>query len=120
MKKNDFILTVSLVSLLSYSCGSSKQMANNYYNNPQTTANSTENPYGEEVKKTPAEEYAEAAPGKRASGSGRSWNESVAQQAAEANARRVFSESIDAAIISAFKRANVDISQYSGDNETGH
>lgn len=116
MKRKDLILTASFISLMLCSCGSSKETPNNYYNNPQTTSNN--NDYGNEVKNTPAEDYALAAPGKRASGSGKSWNENVAQQAAEADARRAFSESIDAAIISAFKLSNIDITQYAGNDNS--
>lgn len=115
MKRKDLILTASFITLMLCSCGGSKQMSNNYYNNPQTISN---NDYGNEVKNTPAEDYALAAPGKRAAGSGKSWSENVAQQAAEANARRAFSESIDAAILSAFKLSNIDITQYAGDDNT--
>ncbi len=119
MKRKSLIITASFISLILCSCGGSKQIPNNYYNNPQTT-NNNDNPYGDEVKKTPAEEYALAAPGKRAAGSGRSWSENVAQQAAEADARRAFSESIDAAIKSAFDRAGIDYDLYSGNNESGN
>ncbi len=116
MKRKDFILSACFITLMLYSCGGSKQMPNNYYNNPQTISNN--NDYGNEVKNTPAEDYALAAPGKRASGSGKSWSENVAQQAAEADARRAFSEKIDVAITSALKRANVDMTQYAGDDNS--
>lgn len=95
------------------SCGSSKEVA---------TASQKMNPataYGQETALTSSEEYALLSPGKRASGRGSSWDESTAQQLAEMEARRAFSEGIDAAILSACKRSGIDIQQYSGDNNTG-
>lgn len=77
------------------------------------------NPYGKEVKLTPAEEYALKAPGKRAAGRGTSFRESVALQSAETEARAVFSNALSSAIISASKRVGFEITQYAGDDESG-
>ena len=112
MKKNIFMVAFGIATMLVLnSCGSSKKV-------PQASKSEMENPYGTEVFKTEAEQYAEAMPGKRAYGKGISASESAARQLAEADARAQFSRSIDAAIISAAKSIGFDITQYAGgDNE---
>lgn len=112
MKKNILMAAFAAVAMLFLgSCGSSQKV-------PQASKSEIENPYGSEVFKTEAELYAEAMPGKRASGKGISASESAARQLAEADARAQFSRAIDAAIISASKSVGFDITQYAGgDNE---
>lgn len=114
MKKNILMVAFAVAAMLVLnSCGSSQKTAV-----PHASKSEMENPYGSEVFKTEAELYAEAMPGKRASGKGVSASESAARQLAEADARAQFSRAIDAAIISASKSVGFDITQYAGgDNE---
>ena len=112
MKKSILVSFVTLMALTISSCGSSNKV-------PQASKAEQENPYGTEVFKTDAEKYAEEAPGKRAVGKGVSFSESTARELAEMDARAQMSRAIDAAIVSASKRSNVDINQYAGGNNEG-
>lgn len=82
-------------------------------------ADDDDNPDGKEIKLTAAEEYALKEPGKRAAGKGVSARESMAQQLAEMNARRQFSDALSAAILSACKEFGLQFTQYAGDDEEG-
>lgn len=82
-------------------------------------ADDDDNPDGKEIKMTAAEEYALKEPGKRAAGKGVSARESMAQQLAEMNARRQFSDALSAAILSACKEFGLQFTQYAGDDEEG-
>lgn len=84
------------------------------------TVNAQEDVYGKEMKLTEAESYALKKPGTRAAGKGVSSRESVAVQAARAQARTAFAEAISSAVNSALKISGFDVSQYAGDDEEGH
>lgn len=118
MKKIMSLAIAFAATLAFVSCGSSKKAADQYYVNPvANVANS--NPDGQEVRLSEAEEYALRAPGKRAAGKGVSSNESMAQQLAETEARRAFSDAIAASVTAAAKRSGFDITQYAGGEEDG-
>ena len=78
-----------------------------------------ENPNGQEIGLTRSEAITFQAPGKRAFGKGVSFDESTARQLAELDARTAFSNALDAAIVSAAKKASVEITQYAGGNNDG-
>lgn len=78
-----------------------------------------ENPDGREIGLTRSEALCLQAPGKRAYGKGVSFDESTACQMAELDARTKFSNALDAAIVSAAKKASVQITQYAGGNNDG-
>ena len=111
MKKYFCGLTILSVILTLLSCGTAKA--------PQASNSEMQNPYGQEVFKTPSEKLAEQQPGKRASGKGVSFSESAARELAEMDARAQMSRSLDAAIVSASKRIGFDITQYAGGDGEG-
>lgn len=106
MKK--FLFSFAVVAMMQgfYSCGSNKPVA-------------AENPYGQHMTLTECEAYALQLPGKRVSGKGVSFDESTARQLAELDARARFSDALETAIISAAKKANVEITQYAGGDNDG-
>lgn len=125
MKKLIMIPLMAITAMTVISCGSSKAVVSAPVVNPvaqqpqlQRQASNSD-PYGDEIQLTPCEEYAMAAPGKRAAGKGVSFNESVARQMAELDARAQFSNAITTAIRSASKMANFDITQYMGTDDKG-
>lgn len=103
--KKTLLFTVALTMILTLaSCGSSKV---------------SDSPYGKQMSLTESESYALQKPGKRASGRGVSYDESTARQLAELDARASFSRALEDAILTAAKRRNVDLTQYSGDSAEG-
>lgn len=106
MKKLLFSFAAVAVMFGVYSCGSSKSVT-------------AENPYGQQMTLTECEAYALQLPGKRVSGKGVSFDESAARQLAELDARAKYSDALEAAIISASKKANVEITQYAGGDNDG-
>ncbi|MBQ8008143.1 MAG: hypothetical protein IJ256_01245 [Bacteroidaceae bacterium] len=103
--KKTLLFTAALTMILTLaSCGSSKV---------------SDSPYGKQMSLTESESYALQKPGKRASGRGVSYDESTARQLAELDARASFSRALEDAILTAAKRRNVDLTQYSGDSVEG-
>jgi hypothetical protein len=84
-----------------------------------TNASVDDDERGDEVKKTDAENYAEKMPEKRSAGKGVAPKESMARQLARLDARANFAEAISAAVSSAAKDTDFDLSQYAGDEEEG-
>lgn len=78
-----------------------------------------DNSYGEEIKKTDTELYAELAPGKRAAASGQGFTEAAAEQLARNNARAKFAEAIEASVVSAAKTVYGELSEFSADEKSG-
>jgi len=108
MKKYVIIAATALFSLLISSCSSSKP-----------TVGEGVNPYGSRIAQNECETLAEAMPGKRAVGKGTSFDESVARQKAELDARAQMSRKLETIVIEAAKVFNYDFSKYSGDQNEG-
>lgn len=107
MKKFLFSFAVVAMMVGLYSCGGTAKTV------------VAENPDGQERPLTRSEALELQAPEKRASGKGVSFDESTARQLAELDARTRFSNALDVAIVSAAKKANVEITQYAGGNNDG-
>ena len=108
------------------SCGSSKQAKNEemmmqmmQMMQQQQQGLKEDNSYGDEIKKTDTELYAELAPGKRVAASGQAFTEAAAEQLARNNARAKFAEAIEAAVVSAAEVVYGDISEFSADEKNG-
>ena len=112
MKKTFLSSAVAVVVVFFTSCGSSK-------NAISASKAELENPYGVQLSQTKSEQMAAEAPGRRAFGKGVSFNESTAHQIAEMDARAKLSRALDAAIVSASKAINFDITQYAGSDNEG-
>ena len=117
MKKTLF--SVCILLLANAAVANITTSMNNCANMYSITADDDDNPDGKEIKLTAAEEYALKEPGKRAAGKGVSSRESMAQQLAETDARRQFSDAISTAILSASKDFGLQYTQYAGDDEQG-
>ena len=107
------------------SCGSSKKAQNDemmmqmMQMMQQQQGLKDNSSYGDELKKTDTELYAELAPGKRAASSGQAFTEAAAEQLARNNARAKFAEAIEASVKSAAKTVYGEMSEFSGDEKSG-
>ncbi len=123
MKKHFNYIVLTVTALVMASCGSSKGVTEDYYNNPNHPVYQNNKNTGigdddfKEQKLNATEEYAMAAPGKRAVGTATSFKESMANQLAEADARRALSDALQASLISASKSAGVNLEKYAGGAE---
>ncbi len=130
MKKTLLTIAFGAVVATLSSCGGSKQVADNYYNNPgnnqyqqrpiqQQQDNSQSGDDFDEVPNTPAEEYAALSPATRAASSFQSGREFLAAQGAATNARAELSNKLTAAIVAASEIFGIDFSKYAGTDEEG-
>lgn len=117
MKKILFVIMCGMVVMLMSVVGTIQVKASS----PAMMANASvdDDERGDKVKKTDAEEHAEKMPEKRSAGKGVAPKESMARQLARLDARANFAEAISAAVISAAKETDNDLSQYAGDDEEG-
>lgn len=107
MKKFLFSFAVVAMMFGLYSCGGTAKTV------------VAENPDGREIGLTRSQALEFQAKGKRASGKGVSFDESTARRLAELDARAIFSNALNAAIVSAAEKADVKITQYAGGNNDG-
>ena len=108
------------------SCGSSKQAKNDammlqmmQMMQQQQQGLKEDNSYGDEIKKTDTELYAELAPGKRTAANGQAFTEAAAEQLARNNARAKFAEAIEAAVVAAAKTVYGEMTEFSADEKNG-
>ena len=78
-----------------------------------------DNSYGEEIKKTETELYAELAPGRRVAANGQAFTEAAAEQLARNNARAKFAEAIETVVKSAAETVYGEITEFSADEKNG-
>lgn len=108
------VIGMMCLSLVSCGGGSKQVVAESYYSHPKNQLPVDDNPYGKEVQLSEAERYAQLAPSKRAAGTGSSFKKSLARQMAEAEARRVMSDAMGTAVLSALKTNGIEVEKYAG------
>ncbi len=106
--KKIFVMAISAAALLA-SCGVANKPA----------SSEAVNPYGPAVAAEPCIELYEQSPYNRAYGNGQHFKESTARNIAELQARAMFASKIETAVSSATKDIGIDLTKYSGNNESG-